>query len=156
MYRRCWMSSSSSYHPTQQSMHWFGRWSQHKLHSQREPWKECWDRSLCAFVHDDAWVCDEHQIGAQAGNYVLLQANSTKQNKTLKKLILSYRLSMGSSSEILHWRHQCFSDLYQDIHSGTGSVGWWAWGSLRIPSLLIPKRVRQRIMRNQRTRIRET
>ncbi|KAK6538266.1 hypothetical protein TWF694_011145 [Orbilia ellipsospora] len=57
---------------------------------------EGWERSKCAFenigVHGDYWKYDEAQLGAQAGNYVLLQANITRRKipgTTLKQQILA-------------------------------------------------------------------
>ncbi|PVI05180.1 hypothetical protein DM02DRAFT_624212 [Periconia macrospinosa] len=58
---------------------------------------ESWSHSQVAFEYlgtqDSCWVHDESQVGAQAGQYVLLQYNRTrhkKPGKTLKQLILEY------------------------------------------------------------------
>jgi hypothetical protein len=64
--------------------------------------RECWERSCCAFenlgVHDDDfWTHDESQVGFQAGNYILLQANIIKHRlpgKTLKQIILEWEMEM--------------------------------------------------------------
>jgi hypothetical protein len=63
--------------------------------------RECWERSCCAFenlgVHDDFWTHDESQVGFQAGNYILLQANIIKHRlpgKTLKQIILEWEMEM--------------------------------------------------------------